>query len=49
MQHTKYHLDIRDAVCCVCDAAFHEHKTLKTHLDKIHGVERGGCVYILAT
>ena len=37
--HMKYHRDVRDEQCPLCDKAFHEHKTLKTHLLKIHNVD----------
>ena len=36
--HMKYHRDVRDEQCPLCEKAFHEHKTLKTHLLKIHNV-----------
>ena len=36
--HMKYHRDERDEQCPLCEKAFHEHKTLKTHLLKIHNV-----------
>ena len=36
----KYHNDQRDHHCALCDMAFHELKTLKTHLSKIHGIEK---------
>ena len=34
----KYHKNIRDQQCTECEMAFHEYKTLKNHLWKIHGI-----------
>ena len=35
----KYHQDIRDQLCPFCPLGFHEQKTLKNHLIKIHNIE----------
>lgn len=34
----KYHMDIRDKPCPICELSFHELKTLKNHMYKIHNV-----------
>ena len=34
----KYHADIRDQQCPLCGLSFHEYKTLKVHIAKIHDV-----------
>ena len=37
-QHMKYHRDERDFFCPLCPFSFHELKTLKNHLLKVHSI-----------